>query len=501
MRKTGFLMQHKFLMLGTIGLAITFTACDLFRPAQSTPIVKKPEPTDVTVGGKPTDPNAPTQKLDTIKWKEDPRAKPPITNNTPKPTTPTNNGNNGGSSGNNGGNTSNNGNNNGTNGGVVVKPVDPTPTNNGGNSLRPAPNPKNSYKMAIVLPFYSGDYYGDTSKIPTKASFGVEFYAGVRMALDSLSQTATNLEVQVFDTRNADFSATLNRYEVRNADLILGPTEKDFIPSAIQFSNEKGLPVISPYFPSADLEGNNPNFVQVKPSLKVHCGALLKHVKDKYPTANVVLAANGDNEVARFRFFKEANGGKVLKEWNVADAAAANPDTYAKANQTTVFIVPSWNESFVTEFLKKLDASPNKKNFVVYGMPQWIDFPRSLHELYTRLQVRVSSSVFVNVDAPQVKDFRQNFAARYGKFPTSDAFLGFDATLFFVDMMKKYGSNFAYYLPDEGERDLMHTKFKFERQVSTNAGDNFADYRNTMKIENRFVNILKFTGYGFKPDW
>jgi hypothetical protein len=131
-------------------------------------------------------------------------------------------------------------------------------------------------------------------------------------------------------------------------------------------------------------------------------------------------------------------------------------------------------------------------------MPQWLDFSRNLNEVFTRLQVRVSSSVYVNTDHDRVKEFRQRFFTRYGKFPNSDAFLGFDVVMASTQLLKKYGSNFSYYMDKEQGWELLHTRLNFARIGKGGAvNDNF---RQTMKIENQFVHILRFNGYGFKPD-
>jgi hypothetical protein len=472
-------LKTSLLRGGAIVVLTTMIGCDALKPMQQNQ-PKSPSPTNNPQGNQNNQGNVGTTRstskpLDTVQWASDPRSKPPITSNTRPPatnTTPTTNE-------------------------VIV--TDPTPNNVPTSyESRPAANPKSNYKISIVLPFYTNEM-SDATPLPSKSEFALEFYAGVRLALDSLSQGYdNNFEVNVFDNRNTDFNALLQKYEVRNSDLLIGPIERDLITPAIQFSNERNVPVFSPYFPSGDLEGANPRFVQLKPSLKVHCEALVRHARSKNQGANFVLVANGESESSRFRFFQESNKDIKFKEWVISDLASANPETFAQLNKTTVFIVPSWNESFVSEILKKLDASPNRKNFVVYGMPQWLDFSRGLNEAFTRLQVRVSSSVYVNTDFDRVKEFRQRFFSKYGKFPNSDAFLGYDVVMASTQLLKKYGSNFSYYLDREQGWDLLHTRLNFARVNRGGASND--NFRQVMKMENQFVHILRFNGYGFKPD-
>ena len=182
------------------------------------------------------------------------------------------------------------------------------------------------------------------------------------MALDSISKLPVKLTVNVMDSRG-DFNAVSTRYEVSKADMILGPIDRAEVVSALAFSSRNNIPVVSPYFPSGEVEGANPNFVQVKPSLKTHCFNIVSHISSHYPNSQIVLAARSkENEVSRFAFFEEASklySTAQFEEWRIEDELNLNPDPYISREGTTVFIVPSWNEAFVASFLKKIRRIDN----------------------------------------------------------------------------------------------------------------------------------------------
>jgi ABC-type branched-subunit amino acid transport system substrate-binding protein len=445
-------------------LSLTTTSCDLFRKAETSNVPKKPIPKDDDIK-KPQG----TVLVDTIRWKTDPKAKPPIVTS-------------GQSSSGNAGTTDPNNN--------------PNYNPNNPNSGTGIPAPAKAYTMAVLLPFNTAQFTEGSN--PPKAQFALDFYAGVKLALDSFSKYPSNLTVNVLDSKG-DFNSVATRYEVSRADMILGPIDRTEVVSAMAFSTRNKVPVVSPYFPTGDVESGNPYFIQVKPSLKMHCSNIVGHIVSHFPNSQVVIAARSkENETARFAYFEEANkqlSAAQFEEWRIENEFAMNPEPYIDQARTTVFVIPSWNEAFVASFLKKLNTSPRKGQVVVYGMPQWQDFT-ALNGLYDALKVHISSSTYMDANAPDVRHFRSKFMSKYGKLPSSDSFLGYDCALYFGKMLLQYGKDFPEFLNRE-QQSVLHTKFYFNpvyRNVPV--GDDVGG--NISKNENGYVNILRYQGGNFR---
>ncbi len=458
-----------------VALSLTTSSCNLFKKAETSKPPTKKDPNG-QAGTKPGTTGT-TVLVDTIRWKQDAKSKPPITTQTP--TTPTNNG---GIIIGNGGN---------PNGGVVI--TDP----------KSEGNIKNGYDMALILPFFSSQYAGGAN--PAKAQFALDFYAGAKIALDSLSSQQMNLKVNVIDSRN-DINAVLARYDVSKADVILGPVEKENVPVAMDFSNRLQKIYVSPYFPTGDLQGGNPLFIQVKPSLKTHCENIVRHLRGRYKTDQVVLVGRKtDAETARFKLFQDANSamnqslyGGRFDEWSIENETNFTIDPYIHPSGQTVFVIPSWDEAFVQAFLQKLAASPRKGNVSVYGMPQWMDFNKSVTSLYQSLDVRVTSSTFIEGNNENVRYFRSKFFNKFNKMPNSDSFLGYDCMLYVGKMLQQYGTAFPQYLQNE-QQNVLHTKFNFTPIYRTVVNDNNPN-DNIAKYENQFVNVLRYINGSFRVD-
>lgn len=457
-------------------LILATTSCNLFKKADGTkPPVKK---TDKTAGQGQT--TKPSVLVDTVRWKTDPKAKPPITTQTQAGTNP-----------------------GGTNpgGGVIID-------NSGSGGVisydpKSSGTIKNGYDLALILPFFTAQFTEGSN--PSKSQFALDFYAGAKVALDSLSSQSLNLRVTVMDSRG-DFNSILARYDVSRSDVLLGPVEKENVPVAMDFSNRMRKIVVSPYFPTGDVEGGNPNFVQVKPSLSTHCQNIVRHLRGRYKTEQVVVVGRrADAETSRFKLFQDANttfnqsqyGGR-FDEWAIDDESSFNIEPYIRESGQTVFVLPSWNEGFVGTFLRKLAASPRKSSVVVYGMPQWMDFNKSVTGLYQSLNVRVSSSTFIDGSNENVRYFRAKFFSKFNKMPNSDSFLGYDCMLYVGKMLQQYGTSFPTYLQNEPD-NMLHTKFNFAPLYRRVVNDNDPQ-NNVSKYENQYVNILKYQGGAFRLD-
>ncbi|MBL7818096.1 MAG: hypothetical protein JNL70_24010 [Saprospiraceae bacterium] len=460
-------------------LSLSTTSCDLFKKAEtsSKPPTKK---NDQTNNQGQTNPNAGTVLVDTIRWKSDPKAKPPITTQTQSGTSQPNNG------------------------GIIV---DGGSTNGNGGVVTDSKSYgtiKNSYDLALLLPFFTSQYTEGGAN-PSKSQFALDFYAGVKIALDSLSTQPFNLRVNVIDSK-ADFNGLLARYDVSRADVLLGPVEKENVPATMDFANRRQKIFVSPYFPTGDVEGANPFFIQVKPSLKTHCENIVRHLKTRYKTDQVVLVGRRmDNETSRFKLFQDANStynqtnyGGRFDEWAIDNETNFSVEPYIHQSGQTVFVVPSWNEAFVSTLLQKIAASPRRGNVTVYGMPQWMDFNKSLTSLYQSLGVRVSSSTFVDGSNENVKYFRAKFFNKFSKMPNSDSFLGYDCMMYIGKMLQQYGTTFPQYLQNEPE-SVLHTRFNFAPIYRTVVND--SDMKsNVAKYENQFVNMLRYQNGSFRLD-
>ncbi|HMQ45924.1 MAG TPA: ABC transporter substrate-binding protein [Saprospiraceae bacterium] len=371
-----------------------------------------------------------------------------------------------------------------------------------------------AYQVSVVLPFLSNQFSASTGVLPENSDWALQFYGGVQLALEDLNEEGVKLNVNVMDSKASDKEVsrlTTTRTELLNSHLIIGPYRRECVQVMAEFAKRSNITFVSPHSSAAGVSSNNPNYIQVSPSLKSHCEAITEHVRKRFrPNQVVLVARDSDAEKDRFAYFQNKNyiisGTRAdsvqFREYLVKESSTyQNIDLrpYLGYNDTTVFILPSWSsETFIYSFLSKLKLTADADNYVeVYGMPQWMSYEKIDIDLYETLNVHVSSDVFLDGYDQDVRFFRQRFFDRYGAIPKDEATLGYDVMLYCGRMINKYGTKFQYWMEREAQ-DMLHTRFDFERVVRAGQTTGFENAP-IEQFENKFVNILRFQDYQFQP--
>ncbi len=461
-------LSHRLLSNGNRILIFSFliifsvSSCKNIRKTE-----KYQETEPAVVVGPKTDPTI----VDTVKWDTKPSDYPPITD---KP---------------------------------VVKPPKPRPPvtppkpNEPDKPDEPTEILQNSYNVAIMAPFYTNkETYGQIkSKTAIKS---LEFYAGAKIALDVLSKEGVNLNIHTYDTQGSTSITTsiMNRPDFFGMNLAIGPMKTETLKTAAALVKGRKTLLVSPWNPKTSITSSNPNYIQVNPSLESHCQALMRHARKNFSSHKIVLACRKDTkENNNFKYFQDEN--KVISR---STAAPKIPELIAEYGDdipiqeflqpdTTVFIIASWDEKFVSNLLRKIYSEKGHRHVVVYGMPQWIDFERIGYEYYERLNVHISNSNFMDLDDVDVQNFRRDYFNNVGAVPTKDAILGYDIMLYFGRLLKERGTNLNKFLDRENEKGL-HTDFNFRGVFKAGT----EDFSKAEWFENDYLNILEYKDFKFQ---
>ncbi|MFN0215723.1 MAG: ABC transporter substrate-binding protein [Saprospiraceae bacterium] len=376
----------------------------------------------------------------------------------------------------------------------------------GGTPSKPAPpNAGEDYHIAFLLPFLSNQMTG--SETPEKSRLAVQFYSGAKIALEQLStEESINFVVSVWDTQgnDADFQKLMKDPRLEKSSVFIGPVRSSHVEAFAAWTKDWRKILISPESPSADLTSQNPDFVQMNPSLRAHCEAITRFIRRSSRPEAVTLVCK-QKEVDRLSYFQDANkaiGGNSRFAELVVPDQTTNFDkidlkNHLRAGRSSVFVLPSWaSQDFVMAFLRKLKEIKGSNRVEVYGMPQWRNFEAIDPEYLNSLNVHISSSGWLDFQVQELKDFQQKFYDITGTIPDEDAFNGYDVTLFTGRMLARYGLSFPEHL-EEASATTFHGQFSFSKIFSSGAvddGQNLPDY-----WENTFVHILKFEKFSFVP--
>ncbi len=476
-------LSHRRLSNGSNILLVFFLSIFVFSSCKN---MRKTEKYVETPSAEIEKPKSAPENVDTVTWNNKPADYPPIADRPQKPPRP------------------------GERPATpdIVTPDKPERPDTPDRPGKPTPNQpieslQGSYNVAIMAPFNTHkETYGQVrSKTSIKS---IEFYAGVKMALERLGMEGLNLNVYTYDTQGSAgvTSSLFNRPEMYNMNLILGPMKTDALKmAASKVRGKQNTFLVSPWNPKTSITSANPNYIQVSPSLSSHCRAIMRHVLKNYSASKVVLACReGGTENKNFKYFQDEQ--RVIRR----NASAPKlPELIAQygddiplqdyyRSDTTVFIVPSWDEKFVSNLLRKIYSENGGSHVVVYGMPQWKDFERIGYEYYERLNVRISNSNFMDKDNPEIQNFRRDYYNMMGAVPGKDAILGYDLMMYFGRMLKKRGATFAQFLNRDYGGNHLHTQFNFNG-IFKSGTENFSKAE---RFENQYLNILHYKDFKFQ---
>lgn len=370
-----------------------------------------------------------------------------------------------------------------------------------------------SYRVDFLLPFLANRLEAggmDGTELPVidpNSLWSLHFYSGAQMALDDLKSQDISLNVSAHDTQASPEKTNqlLRQQDTRAAQMLIGPYLRSNVAAAAEAVRNQEQVLISPYSAADGISTNNPNYVQVNPTLNTHLRSLLQHATTTKRNDRIILVG-GPQHRDRLAFLQEEyrimSGNLEIPP--LEELIIEQPETDITPyldGRGTVFIVPIYeDESFVANFLR-LVYNANRMNqdrVATYGLPQWKNYSRIDFDYYEGANVHISSSTFINKLDPTVRQFRQDFYNRFKTIPREEAYIGYDVTNYFARMISKYGTRFQYSLSRNPEK-LMHTEFRFEPMmyVSDPNASNF-EQATVDHWENTFVNILQFKNYQFQ---
>ncbi len=384
---------------------------------------------------------------------------------------------------------------------------------------------KSSYNIAIVMPFMtaSHDFKSEVSPLSLRA---VEFYEGLKLALDSLEREGLRLDVRVYDSQRdaEEVNNILTNPELAEADLIFGPVNTSALRQVANFGLQYAIPVVSVFNNYTEVTEDNHYFIQVNPSFEVQSRYIgtfaAKHIKipTTYPQTikkiNYLMLGMAEDTVrmseVQNAYSLALNDPQAKIPQKVLTAGAfsiENIKSHFSPDAINVVVVPSYrNEAFVSAVLRELSAlvdkveSKNSYQFLVIGMPQWKYFERVNFEYYENLQLHFPDEYYIDANNTLNKEFRKGYKARYGIAPREFAYIGFDVMLYFGRLLKKHGTGFPEHF-DQETYIGRHTQFHFEpmmRHRKIMDSGNIIEQQLIKRFENNYTNFVQFKDYEFK---
>lgn len=358
-------------------------------------------------------------------------------------------------------------------------------------------------KVGIFIPLHldsvfnrSGSYKYSTN-IPKYVLPGLEFYSGVRLALDSLQDADAGVEVFIIDTK--DRTRTLQQAideEVPDASLLIGMVSGKESASELHIladaAHKHNIPFVSATWPNDGGITDNPSLVIINSTLKSHTLAVYKYLQRSNFSDNIVVFRKpGQQEDKIKATLNDANQktGSVPLKMQIVDIAddATTEDliSYLDSTKNNAIYCATLDLEFGKNLLSRLSDLSTNYTATVFGMPNWDDLRLNRPE-YKGLDV-IYTTPFVTASGAHprlVTSVANKFKARSRSRASDLVYRGYEITLRYITNMLSHLDNIIDLSDQEGR---VFTDFDIQ-PVKMKPKNDHPDY-----YENRKIYFIKLT--------
>ena len=353
-------------------------------------------------------------------------------------------------------------------------------------------------KVAVISPvfldtaFNGNDFKSGMNYLPKYMLPGLDFYNGIMFAIDSLQKEDIQLEVNIYDSKNAhrSLSSLVFSGELNKANLIIAScTSKNEVKQLGDFALSNKIPFISATFPNDGGIENNPYFIMLNSNLYTHFEQLYRYIQKNHGSQNIVLCKKkGNAENILQSYFTDINVNAsiplVIKTAELSDNFDAKDlQPFLDSTEDNLLICSSLNEVFGLKLVKTIAGIKKTYNSTVLGMPTWEsmkDFDRM--EFGNGLDIVYSSPFYFNKKESPCKDLIKNYRSKFISRPSDMFFKGYECMYRFGKILSLHNNITVNHISDNNIKVFND----FDIEVSRNRKDNTYMY-----LENKKIYIIK----------
>lgn len=310
------------------------------------------------------------------------------------------------------------------------------------------PAKKNVIKIGFMLPFHREDGDGDRM---------VEYYQGMRLALDSLAKEGISAEVSVWNmAKDSSVVKVLADPRAYTLDVIFGPLYSQQLAPLAGFCQQNGIRLFIPFsIDNPDLD-YNPQIMQVyqtgqqlnQRSIDAFVERFGKSAQTVIINCNSQSASKGDFTAAlRHKLISMGNGPKLT---NVNTPLGEFAKQFS-ASKTNVVVLNSACSPDLNRVYAKLDSLAKKQprlSITMFGYNEWFMYQKYDLGHFYRYNTYIPTTYYYNAAASRTQALEKDFATRWGDHMMLECtprmgLMGFDHTMYVVRGLHQYGKDFT----------------------------------------------------------
>lgn len=323
----------------------------------------------------------------------------------------------------------------------------------------PEPKKKDRYNIAVLTPLYldSIDLEKNLTRIPKFMMPGIDFYQGVRIAADTLSNQGLKFNLFIYDSKSnyLNVKRLITTDKLDSMDLIIGNASVSDLGLLADFAKRKEINFVSAVSPSDANQTENPYFTILQPRLISHIEKMHAVINRRYADNNVIFvhnkAAGSSNALNYFKndVINNLPGRFSAFEMKTDELAVEDIISRIDSNYHTVIVLGILDAGTTYRTLKKLNSIARRFHLKIFCMPT-AEAIKSLGKVdeFPEMPVFYTTSYIIDKITPSSMYIGREYKKRMGTAPSDIVFKGFESLFFFAKLLTKYGVPFNDHISD-----------------------------------------------------
>lgn len=296
----------------------------------------------------------------------------------------------------------------------------------------------------------------------------VEFFEGVRLALDSLASAGANISLKVYDTNSRLDAVNQLTAASSTPDLIIGPAHLTEMPDVFRYSETHHVPLVLPFAQADSNLIHNPFIFQASYIDTISTCAMDAQILEDCRIAGdkmIIISPNtkSSSDKKRVEFFK-SKCAELGIEYVEHDYNTSKTDAFISAlsiEKKNCIVLPTTDEARVNSVIVSmagcLEAHPELRTRLL-ATSNYLAFNTIEYDVFHKLSTQIFSTYAVDYDDPKANYIIEKYRELYETEPVAIrpyfqrlksmsgfseyGLWGYDIAMFFVNARLSLGKNF-----------------------------------------------------------
>jgi LysM repeat protein len=324
-------------------------------------------------------------------------------------------------------------------------------------------NSDKTFEIGVFLPFCQD--LSDSARIAQRAYGFFEFYSGVLLATQKMTEAGMKIKLFVYDTYQDSkvVEKLVKKPEFLSLDLIIGPVYPDNQKLVAELSAKNHIPMVSPLSSDNRFVAITPGYYQINPERKLRVAGTADYIAENYADQNIIMLNHGsDSGDEKLIFDRISHKQGKIRHYNIWAEGTSTLETMLKTDVENIVVLTDASEVNVSVALTRLNTISKTNKITVIGLQEYTKMQSIDIEHLHNLRFHYLSPYFIDYTNSNVNAFIEKYRFSFDSEPTPFSFQGYDIALYFLSSLGKSGKNFTISSTSNGV-DLLQAEYRFQK--------------------------------------